>query len=119
MVFVFAKTADDALAGLAKEIDKLVAANQEKKLAAVINFTGEANDAAKANIKEFGEKHELKNVALTITGDGKKFEVNDEAEVTVMHYKGKKVQFNAAVAKGGLSKEAVAAIVEGVKKILD
>jgi hypothetical protein len=36
-----------------------------------------------------------------------------------MHYKEKKVQFNTAVAKGGLSKEAVAAIVEGAKKVLD
>jgi hypothetical protein len=119
VVFVFAKTADDALAGLAKEIDTLVAANQEKKLAAVINFTGEANDDTKAKIKEFGEKHELKNVALTLTADAKRFQINDDAEVTVMHYKGKKVLFNAAVAKGGLGKEAVAAIVEGTKKILD
>ena len=107
------------MAGLAKEIDKLVAANQEKKLAAVINFVGEANDETKAKIKEFGEKHDLKNVALTLTAEAKKFEISDEADVTVMHYKEKKVQFNTAVAKGGLSKEAVAAIVEGAKKVLD
>jgi hypothetical protein len=119
VVFVFAKTADDALASLAKEIDKLVAANQEKKLAAVINFVGEANDAAKAKIKDFGEKHNLKNVALTLTTEAKTFQIGDEAVVTVMHYKDKTVRFNAAVAKGGLKKEAVAAIIEGAKKILE
>ncbi|MCU0871505.1 MAG: hypothetical protein MUE50_04095, partial [Pirellulaceae bacterium] len=74
-----AKTPDDALASLAKQIDKLVADNQEKKLAAVINFTGEPTDDYKAKIAEFGTKHNLKNVALTVTADADRFKINDQA----------------------------------------
>jgi hypothetical protein len=114
-----AKTPDDALASLAKQIDKLVADNQEKKLAAVINFTGEPTDDYKAKIAEFGTKHNLKNVALTTTADAEKFKVNDQAEVTVMNYKGKTVKSNHAVAAGGLNAAAIKSIVEGVKTILD
>lgn len=114
-----AKTPDDALASLAKQIDKIVADNQEKKLAAVINFTGEPTDDYKAKIVEFGTKHNLKNVALTITADAERFNINDQAEVTVMHYKGKSVKSNHAVAAGGLNAEAVKSIIEGTKTILD
>jgi hypothetical protein len=114
-----AKTPDDALASLAKQIDKLVADNQEKKLAAVINFTGEPTDDYKAKIAEFGTKHNLKNVSLTVTADADRFKINDQAEVTVMHYKGKTVKSNHAVAAGSLNAEAVKSILEGAKAILD
>lgn len=114
-----AKTPDDALASLAKQIDKLVADNQEKKLAAVINFIGEPTDDYKAKIAEFGTKHNLKNVALTITADADRFKISDQAAVTVMHYKGKTVKANHAVPVGGLNAEAVKGILEGTKAILD
>jgi hypothetical protein len=107
------------LAGLVKKIDELVAANEEKKLAAVINFIGEDNEETKAKIKEFGEKQELKKIPLTLTADAEKFKIGKDAEVTVMHYKEKTVRFNHSVAKGGLTAEAVTAILEGVKKILE
>jgi uncharacterized protein YegL len=115
----FAKTADDALASLAKQIDKLVADNQEKKLAAVINFTGEPTDDYKAKVAEFATKHNLKNVALVVTPDADRMKINDQAEVTVMHYKGKSVKSNHAVAAGGLNAQAVKGIIEGAKTILE
>jgi len=118
VVFLFAKTADDALAGLVKKIDALVVAQEEKKLAAVVNIVGPATDEAKAAIKAFGEKAGLKKVPLTLTTDAAKFKVSGDAEVTVMLYRGKKVQFNLAVAKGGLDEKTVAAILEATKKML-
>lgn len=88
-------------------------------MAAVVNFTGEPTDDYSASIKAFGEKHGIKNVALTTTSDGDRFRINDRAEVTVMHYKGKRVAYNYATAKGELDKDAVKAIVEGTKTILN
>ena len=64
MVFIFAKTPSDALAGLVKGIDKVVAENKSKKVAAVVNFTGEPTDDYREMIKEFGKKHNIKNVSL-------------------------------------------------------
>ena len=116
---MFAKTPDDALASLVKEIDAVVGKNKDKKVAAVVNFTGDPSDDYTEKIKEFAKKNKIKNVALTTTGDGGKFKVNEEAELTVMHYNGKKVKFNYAVAKGGLNKKAVSEIVAGTKTILE
>ena len=116
---IFARATDDALASLVKEIDKLVAEKKDKQLAAVVNFIGEPTDEMKAKIKDFGEKHDLKNVALVVTKDADAFKISDEAEVTVMHYKDKKVKFNAAAAKGALNKKAIDAIVAGLPKILE
>ena len=118
MVFAFANAPTDALASLAKQLDKLVADNDSKKLAAVINFPGEANDENKAKIAEFAKKHNIQKVALTVTKDGAKFKVSPDAEVTVMHYKGKEVKFNHAVAPGALNDAEVKKIVEGAKVIL-
>jgi len=103
---------------LVKQVDAMVVAQHEKKLAAVVNFLGEANDETKEKIEEFGEKLALKAVPLAITTDGDKFEISDDAEVTVMIYRRKKVKFNYALAKGALDQKTVAAIVESVKKML-
>ena len=119
MTFVFTETPNDDLASLAKQLDKLVVDNEEKKLAVVMNFTGEPTDEYTESIAKFAEKHNLKNVTLTVTGDAGKFKVSDEAEVTVMHYKGKKVAFNSAVKPGGLKKDAIKKIVEGTSTILE
>ena len=107
------------MASLAKQLDKLVVDNKEKKLAVLMNFTGEPTDEYTESIAKFGEKHNLKNVTLTVTGDAEKFKISDEAEVTVMHYKGKNVAFNRAVKPGGLKKAAIKEIVEGTGKILE
>jgi predicted trehalose synthase len=119
VVFIFAKTPSDSLASLVKEIDGVVAKNAPQRLAAVVNFTGEPNDEYLAKTKEFAKKHELKNVAVTVTQDGDRFGVADEAEVTVMHYKDKKVKFNLAVDKDGLTKDTVQSIVKGTSSILE
>ena len=87
-------------------------------MASVINFTGELSDEYIEKIKSFGEELDLKHTALTTSSDGGKFKVNEEAEVTVMHYKGKKVAFNYA-SKEALNDEAVKAIVKGTSAILE
>lgn len=106
------------MASLVKELDKVVQANEEKKLAAVVNFNGEPSDDYTEQVKQFGEKHKLENVALVVTKDGDKFKVNPDAEVTVMHYLKKKVMYNKALAKGELDAKAVKSIVDGADSIL-
>ncbi len=118
MVFIFAKTPDDALAGLVKQIDQVVAKHADKRVAAVVNFVGEPTDEYLSQTKEFGEKHGVKHVALTTTRDGDRFNINEDAEVTVMNYVGKVVKFNYAVGKGELNEAAVKAIVEGTSSIV-
>lgn len=119
VIFVFAKTPDDATASLVKKLDEVVAANTDKKLTAVVNFTGEVTPEFQEQIAQFADKNEIENVHLAATADAKRYKISDEAKVTVMHYKGKEVKFNCAVDESGLDKQAIEAIVEGVSKILE
>jgi hypothetical protein len=96
-----------------------VAENEAKRLAVVINFVGEPNEETKAKIAEFGTKHNLQHIALTVTADAPKFKVNEQAELTVMHYKDKSVKSNQAIGPNGLDAAAVKRIIEGVATILD
>ena len=119
VVFVFAKTPSDALARLVRELDKVAAENEDAKRASVINFTDEPSDEYTAKIEQFGEKLDLKHTALTLSSDGGKFKVNEDAELTVMHYKGKKVAYNFAGGKESLTDAAIKQIVAGTKTILE
>ena len=76
---------------MVSELEAVAEDNADKKLSTVVNFTGELSDEYIEQIKKFGEDLDLKHTALTTTSDGGKFKVNEEAEVTVMHYKGKRV----------------------------
>jgi glycyl-tRNA synthetase beta subunit len=117
---VFAKNADDALAGLVKQIDKKVAEQKDQKLAAVVNIVGDKSDELSEKIKAFVKKHDIQHTAVTISDEKNagRFKVNPEAEVTVMQYTGKKVVVNHAIAVGGLDDKAIQAIVAGTDKVL-
>ena len=118
VAFIFAKKPDNTLATLIKELDNVAAENSDAKMANVINFSGELTDEYIQQIKEFGEKLDLKHTALTTSADGDKFKVNSDAAVTVMHYKGKKVTYNYA-SKDSLTEDAVKQIVKGTSTIVD
>ena len=118
VAFVFAKTPNNTLAKLVKQLDKVAAENADAKMANVINFSGEVTDEYVQQIKEFGDKLDLKHTALTTSADGGRFKVNEDAEITVMHYKGKKVKYNFA-SKSALDKDDVQQIVKGASTIVD
>jgi hypothetical protein len=80
---------------------------------------GEPTEDYQKQIAEFGTKHDLKHVALVATTGADRFKIHDQAEVTVMHYKGKSVVANHAVPVGELNDQAVKTILEGAKAILD
>jgi len=117
-VFVFTNTADDSLASLAKQLDKLVATNSAKQLAAVVHFTGDPTDEFSKKIQAFGKKHKLKNVTLAITADQDRFDVNDDAKVTVMAIDARHVAYNFAT-DGELKEEDIESILKGSKKVVN
>ena len=74
--YVFAEKPSDPLVDLVKQIETLVIAKKQKKPAAVVNFLGDSkHEQARKDIADFGKKHDLRNVSLTISGDGEKFGV--------------------------------------------
>ena len=104
---------------LVKKMDDLVVRQQDKKLAAVVNFLGQINDETKEKIKEFGEELGLKKVPLAVTADPEPLQINDAAEVTVMIYRGKTVKANYAVAKDRLDQKTIEAIINSTQNMLN
>jgi len=103
---------------LVSKIDAIVAPQPEKKLAAVVNFVGAATGKEREKIQKFGARYRWKKVPLTIITEGQDLQIDDAAEVTVMLYRGKKVKFNYALAKGSLNQKTVAASVQNARKML-
>jgi len=85
----------------------------------VINFTGESTDEYLDKISEFAEKHGIKNTALVVTSDAGRFKISDDVEVTVMHYKGRKVTYNFTAGKDSLGDQAVKAVVAGAESLVN
>lgn len=127
MVAIFTRSITDDLTSLVKQIDEQVAKNADKKMASFVILLSNDADADEAKLNTLAEKAGIKtgkeaNVPLTIF-DGiagpEKYKIAEEAEVTVMLWKGQKAVVNHAFAKGKLDKDGVKAIVESTSKILE
>ncbi len=114
---MFAKTPSDDLASLVKKIDEFVAANKNNKVAAVLNFTGDPDDSYRQKIEQLAKKNGIENIALTTTGDAARFRVSEEAELTIMHYKGKTVLYNFS-SESAPSPDEVKQILQGAQKLV-
>jgi hypothetical protein len=122
VVMVFARKSDEQLANLVKELDKVVAKNTDKKMGSFVNLLGDDMAALKSEAKKLAEKSKPENVAVVIPADHKEgpsnYSINPDADVTVLIYKGGKVEANHALPTGKLSKTEVAKIIEDTSKIL-
>ena len=122
---IFARTADDDLASLVKQIDALAAVNKDKKMSALVNFLGDDPETLKKTATEFGEKHKIEHSALVVptkdhASGPKKYDIPDDAHVTVLLYHKKKVAHAHAHAfnDGGLGEAQIAAVINDAKKML-
>ena len=122
MVAIFTRSITDDLTSLVKQIDEQVAKNEDKKLASFVVLLSNDADADEAKLTALAEKAGIKHVPLTIF-DGiagpENYKIAEDAEVTVLHWKGLKAVVNHAYTKGKLDKAAVKEVVESTSKILE
>ena len=120
---IFSRKTDDALASLVKKLDKVVADNKDQKFASFVAFLGENPEELKGDVEKFAEKTGTKGIPYTIAveqPDGPEtYGIDEDAEYTVLVYKGQQVVTNHALGKGELTKKAIGAIVKDTAKILD
>jgi hypothetical protein len=122
---IFSRKTDDALASLAKKLDKVVADNADKQMKTFVSFLGDADDRAKlkSDVEAFAKKSAVKEIPLVIPveqPDGPDtYSVNPDATYTVLVYKGLKVVTNHALKDGELTKEKIEEIVKDTDKILN
>ena len=115
MINIQTRVITDELTSLVKQLDALVdPANEKGKHAFVVLLTDDA-DAAEEQLTAVAEKNEIKNIPLTVF-DGiagpSKYKIAEDADVTIMMWKGLKVETNYAFGKDGLTAEAVKKIVK-------
>lgn len=119
VVSVFARTVDDNLAQLIKQVDYQVGKNEQMK-AFVVLLTDDP-DTAEPQLAEWAKKHKIANTPLTIF-DGPSgppdYKIAKQADVSVMMWVDGAVQVNHAFAKGKLSKASIKSVVGDTSKIL-
>lgn len=132
MVNIFTRNITDSLTSLVKNIDKQVGEdkikeNKDDRLAAFVVYLTDDPDAAEKELKAFAEKHNIKNIPLTVF-DGiagpSEYKISKDADVTVMMWKKNKknkveVKVNYAFAEGKLNKKSVKEVASSTSKILE
>jgi hypothetical protein len=116
VVMVFARTADDKLAKLLKKLDEEIEEHASAKLTGFVNMLGTDAESLKKDAAEFVKLHGIERIAFVVPEEAANgpadYKIAPDADVTVVCFKGGKVQANHAMAKGQLSDDKIDAIVE-------
>jgi hypothetical protein len=119
---VFARKIDEPLTGLVKMVNDEVGKNGEKKLSAFVVFLTDDADELKPQVEKLAEKAKIANVPLTIAESSSgppSYNINKDAEVTVMLWKSTKVVSNHAFKAGELNRKQIDAVIKDIPKILE
>jgi hypothetical protein len=123
MVMVFAHQPNAALAGLVKQLDEVVAKNEDKKMGSFVSLLGDEPKKLADEAKQFVESNKIEHVALVVPAEHaagpSSYKLNPDADVTVLIYRQGKVVVNYALPAGALNDEAVKKIVADTSKILE
>lgn len=115
VVMIFARSADEKLASLLKELDEELEEHADDKLTGFVNMIGADAESLKKAAAEFVAKHGIKRLAFVVPEDATNgppdFKIAPEADVTVICYKEGTVKANHAFPKGGLTAEKIDAVV--------
>jgi len=121
VVNVFARSVNDDLAKLVKEIDGVVEKNKEKNMKAFLVVLAEDADKIAPQLEAMAKKNDIKNVPLTIfdgsTGPDS-YNIAKDADLTVLMWNKGKVESNTALEKGKLNDSTAKKIVSETEKIL-
>ena len=122
VVTIFTHAVDEKLAELVKKVDEKVGAKKDENLAAFVVVLTDDPDALEPKLAEVAEKHDIKNVPLTMFDgiDGPpEYKLSGDADTTVMMWNNNEVKLNRTFAAGSLDAAAVEELLtetEGLPK---
>ena len=119
VIMVFARSTDDpAVAKLIKAVDDATAKNASADMGSFVVFCTD-DDKAETKLKELAEKEKYKKVILSIDNPAgpKKYNISQEADVTVVFYNQHMVKANHAFKAGELKDGDITKIVSEVSTI--
>ena len=122
MICVFARKIDGSLTSLVKQIDEQVGKNGDKKLCSFVVILTDDADDVQPELEKLADKEKINNVPLTIgesVAGPPNYNIDKDAEVTVMLWKKQKVVSNHAFKSGGMKKDQIAAVIKDVSKLIE
>jgi hypothetical protein len=124
MVMVFARKTDKNVARLVKELDKVVAKNEEKKLGAFVSLLGGRDEArTKETAEKLIKETEASNIAVVAPKDQpngpESYKLDPKADVTILICVKGEVAANHALPAGGLDEKTAKQIIADTAKILN
>jgi hypothetical protein len=117
---IFAREISDPLTSLVKKVDEANKENSKMGRSFVVLLNDD--EGIDKKLKDIAEKEKLQKVILATFGkkDGPEdYNINKDADVTVIMYVGKKVKSNHAFKKGEFKTETVDKLLKDLPKILD
>ncbi|MCI0701395.1 MAG: hypothetical protein L0241_09975 [Planctomycetia bacterium] len=123
VVAIFVRNPDDAMTHkLFKAIDAETTKNAKAEMQSFAVFCGGKKDKLEPKLKEVAKKTELKSLVLAIEEADdpipEKYNLNKDADVTVILYVERLVKANYSFEKGKLTDKDIDAIVKDVSKIV-
>jgi uncharacterized membrane protein YdfJ with MMPL/SSD domain len=123
VVAVFARNADDPMTHkLLKALDAQTTKNAKAEMQSFAVFVGSTKAKLEPKLKEVAKKTELKSLVLAIEEADdpvpEKYNLNKDADVTVILYVERVVKANYTFAKGKITDKDIEAVVKDVSKIV-
>src|SRR6516165_183265 len=116
---IFAREVSDPLTSLVKHIDQATSKNSSCHMGSFVVFLSD-DEKLEKKLKELAKKEKLDHTVLTIDNPAgpKGYDIDKEADVTVVLYTQRNVKANYAFRKGELKAPDIDMIVKDVTKIL-
>jgi len=116
---IFAREISDNLTSLVKKLDETTAKNSDAHMGSFVVFCND-EEGLDQKLKDIAEKQKLKKIILSIDNPAgpKGYNIDKDADVTVVLYTKRNVKVNHAFKKGELKKADIDKIVNEVSKIL-
>ena len=117
---IFAREISDPLTSLVKKIDQATAKHADQSMGSFVVFLSD-DEGLEKRLKDLARKEGIKHTVLTIMDNRAGppgYNVNPQADVTVVLYTRRTVKANHAYKKGELTQKEVDRIVGDVSKIV-
>jgi hypothetical protein len=119
VAMIFARECSVGLTSLMKKIDECTTKNADRKMGSFVVFLSDSEELAK-QLKGIAEKEGIKQTILAIDNPSgpQGYKVAKDADVTVVLYTDHVVKANHTFAKGELTEDAIAQVVNDVSTIV-
>ena len=119
VAMIFAREVSPMLTALVKKVDAATAEHGDCSMGSFVVFLND-DESLKSRVEQMAKQADLKKTVLSIDNPAgpAKYNVSQDAEVTVVLYTEHTVKANRAFKKGALKEGDIAAIVGDIAKIL-